>query len=58
MFRVNKTRVGENGRKRHVKISEFEFRFFSPQYSNPRKEYFGGKELSVETFLRTVPIQI
>ena len=57
LFRVNKTRVGENGRKRHVKISKVEFRFFSPEYSNSRKEYLGGKELRVETFLRTVPIK-
>ena len=57
LFRVNKTRVGENVRKRHVKISKVEFRFFSPQYSNSRKEHLSGKELSVETFLRTVSIQ-
>ena len=30
LFRVNKTRVGENDRKRHVKISKVEFRFFLP----------------------------
>ena len=57
LFRVNKTRVGEDDRKRHVKIWKVEFRFFSPQYSNSRKEYLSGKELSVETFLRTVSIQ-
>ena len=28
MSRVNEKRVGENGRKRHVKISKVEFRFF------------------------------
>ena len=30
MSRVNDKRVGENGRKRHVKISKVEFRFFFP----------------------------
>ena len=30
MFRVNETRVGKNGRKRHMKISKVEFRFLSP----------------------------
>ena len=42
MSRVNEKRVGENGRKRHVKIS---------------KEYFGGEELKVGTFLSTVHIR-
>ena len=30
MSRVYEKRVGENGRKRHVKISKVEFRFFFP----------------------------
>ena len=30
MFRVNETRVGKNGRKRHMKILKVEFRFVLP----------------------------
>ena len=57
--RVNEKRVGENGRKRHVKISKVEFGFFFnvPQYSNSCEEYFSGEEFKVGTFLSTVPIQ-
>ena len=35
MSRVNEKRVGENGRKRHVKISKVEFRFFFPPIFKP-----------------------
>ena len=55
MSRVNEKRVGENGRKRHVKISKVEFRFH--QYCNSCEEYFGGDEFKVGTFLSTVPKQ-
>ena len=35
MSRVNEKRVGENGRKRHVKISKVKFRFFFPPVFKP-----------------------
>ena len=59
MSRVNEKRVDENDRKRHVKISKVEFRFFFnfPQYSNSCQEYFSGEEFKVGKFLSAVPIQ-
>ena len=59
MSRINEKRVGENGSKRHVKISKVEFRFFFnfPQHPNSCEEYISGEELKVGTFLSTVPIQ-
>ena len=56
MFRVNETRIGENGRKRHVEISKVEFHHFH-QYSSSCEEYFGGEKFNFEAFLSTFPIQ-